>query len=98
MLTVLHCVCGRRTADIEFASPDNHYLASITVNAGKVYAMFIKSPERVRPGRLTACHLELGRSEPVLPKGFVRVWLQIFPEAEASLRAIRESFHTIDQV
>ncbi|KAL4855262.1 Phosphatidylinositol transfer protein 3 [Chlorella vulgaris] len=59
---------GQLYYDIEFASPDNHYLASITVNAGKVYAMFIKSPER------------------------------IFPEAEASLRAIRESFHTIDQV
>jgi hypothetical protein len=34
-------------ADVEFASPTTHYLSSITVNSGKVYAMFVKSPERV---------------------------------------------------
>ena len=34
-------------ADVEFASYDNHYLCSITVNAGKVFAMFIKTPEKV---------------------------------------------------
>lgn len=41
-------------ADVEFASPDVHYLSSITVNSGKVYALFVKSPERVstRPERL----------------------------------------------
>ena len=35
-------------ADVEFASPDVHYLSSITVNEGKVYAMFVKSPAKVR--------------------------------------------------
>ena len=41
-----------RPADIEFGSPDVHYLCSITVNAGKVYAMFVKSPEKVCEGAL----------------------------------------------
>lgn len=45
----LHPACPPVAADVEFASPDVHYLSSITVNAGKVYAMFVKSPEKVRP-------------------------------------------------
>lgn len=34
-------------ADVEFASPDVHYLSSITVSYGKVFAMFVKSPTKV---------------------------------------------------
>lgn len=34
-------------ADVDFASPDVHYLSSITVSSGKVFAMFVKSPARV---------------------------------------------------
>jgi hypothetical protein len=33
--------------DVELDSPDVRYLASITVNAGKVYALFVKSPTRL---------------------------------------------------
>ncbi len=33
--------------DVELDSPDVRYLASITVNAGKVYALFVKSPARL---------------------------------------------------
>lgn len=32
---------------MDFASPDVHYLSSITVSSGKVFAMFVKSPARV---------------------------------------------------
>ena len=42
------CLPACLLTDIEFGSPDVHYLCSITVNAGKVYAMFVKSPQRVR--------------------------------------------------
>ncbi|EFN59699.1 hypothetical protein CHLNCDRAFT_49502 [Chlorella variabilis] len=40
-------VDGQQYFDVEFASPSQHYLSSITVNAGKVYAMFVKSPEKI---------------------------------------------------
>ncbi|KAL4449425.1 hypothetical protein ABPG77_007069 [Micractinium sp. CCAP 211/92] len=40
-------VDGQLYYEVEFASPDVHYLSSITVNSGKVYAMFVKSPERM---------------------------------------------------
>ncbi|PSC75046.1 random slug 5-like [Micractinium conductrix] len=40
-------VDGQLYYDVEFASPDVHYLSSITVNEGKVYAMFVKSPAKM---------------------------------------------------
>ena len=33
--------------DVDLDSPDVHYLSTITVRQGKVYAMFIKSPPRL---------------------------------------------------
>lgn len=38
---------GQLYYDVDFASPDVHYLASITVSYGKVFAMFVKSPARM---------------------------------------------------
>ncbi len=38
---------GQVYYDVQIDSPDVQYLATITVNLGKVYAMFVKSPTRV---------------------------------------------------
>ncbi|KAI7842732.1 hypothetical protein COHA_003661 [Chlorella ohadii] len=40
-------VDGQLYYDVDFASPDVHYLSSITVSSGKVFAMFVKSPARM---------------------------------------------------
>jgi hypothetical protein len=40
-------VNGQLYFDVDFASPNVQYLASITVSAGKVFAMFVKSPARM---------------------------------------------------
>ena len=40
-------VNGQLYYDIQIDSPDVQYLATVTVNEGKVYALFVKSPTKV---------------------------------------------------
>ena len=42
-----HDINGQQYYDIELDAPDVQYLSSITVNSGKVYAIFVKCPTKV---------------------------------------------------
>ena len=41
-----HEIDGQLYYDIQIDSPDLTYLIAVTVNMGKVYALFVKSPTR----------------------------------------------------